>query len=112
MASSDFILNTDNNIQKAYINVQETYTVPGSYSYNDYTIDHNLGYIPSARVWYKPVAGRWYPLALNQMSEDTSDFLEYTGAFSLSTTQLTISLVNLSGSDADIDIQARIYIDG
>lgn len=112
MAQSDFLLSTDQNIQKEYINQMYTVSVPGTFSYVDTVIAHDLGYVPAARVWYEPIAGRWYPLTLTQLQDGTSgDFLNFTGTFSLSTTAITVSLANFSGSTADVNIWVRVYLD-
>ena len=111
MPTTKFLLNTDQNIQKQFINTQVAVSVPGSYSYVDHEITHNFGYIPSARVWYEPIDGQWYPLALTQLQQGTSDSLKFVGTFTLSTTKLTVSLVNFSGTTKSINILARIYYD-
>ena len=112
MDQSKFLVSTDQNIQKQYINIPLTVSIPGDYLYHDYPVDHNLGYIPSAHVWYSPVNGRWYPLSYVQMiNQGSGDDLTELGAYTLSPTQLTVSLVTFSGSTKNVPIIVRIYLD-
>lgn len=109
---TNLLLDTDSNIQKQVLNSQDTVTVPGTFTYTDFTYTHDLGYIPSARVWYEAEANKWYPLTLLQLQESTGgDALDIVGDFYLTTTTLVVRLVNLSGGDIDVDIIVRIYAD-
>ena len=112
MDNSTFLINTDDNIQKEYINLPITISLPSSATYVDTLVTHGLSYIPSARVWYEPSPGKWYPLSLVQMQDGVLlDAIQISGSYSLSTSDLIISLVNLSGSAKDVNVWARVYLD-
>lgn len=111
MAAEDFLLNTDLNNQKILLNTQQTLDV-GSPGYEGtYSYDHNLGYIPSARVWYEPVSGRWYPITIRQYNDSVSfGFLELLGDYSITTTSITVRVRNL-GVGSSCNVWVRLYLD-
>lgn len=107
-----FLLSTDFNLQKEYINTPFSMAVPGDFSYHTQEVPHNLGYIPSARVWYEPRAGEWYPLTLMQLSDSSSgSFVPSAGYYTLSTTSLYVSIANFTGSSSSVNVIARVYLD-
>lgn len=109
---TDFKISTDFNYQKTAINEQDTVFVPAA-SNASATYDHNLGYIPSARVWFDPNAnGIWYPLTYQQFSDSvTGDVFETGGSYYLTTTQLVVNLFDSFGGGKDIPIAVRVYYD-
>ena len=112
MASTNYLLNTDQNIQKQYINIVQSFIIPSDFIYHTFTVDHNLGYIPSVRAWYSPVSGRWYPLAMTQLADGTgNDFLQCTGTYALSKQSALIELINFTDSPISVPILVRIYLD-
>lgn len=111
MNESNFLLTTDQNIQKQYINVNQTFTIPANFQYNEYVINHSLGYIPSVRVWYEPISGFWYPLSMVQMTNNTTASINILGNYMITTESIIINLANFSGSSANVNVLARIYLD-
>lgn len=106
---SNFILNTDVNYQKIVGDYSST--IATSDASATYTVTHNLGYIPSARAWYQPIADRWYVLTNNQLSNGFSDFLNSAGYLELTTTTATINLTNYSGGAISVPVKLRLYLD-
>jgi hypothetical protein len=107
------VLSTRYNIQKIYLEGTTDVTVSGS-SPTLYTLaSHSLGYIPTARVFYVPVADQLWPLSPNQYSKSgggTGTVLTIFGSPVLTTTNLNIRMVN-AGADQTITFYWRIYID-
>lgn len=105
-----FILSTDHNIQKVYIDNTGVATVPISGFPPDIystvmTISHGLGYIPNVRMWYEPVAGQIWPL-----TPAGSDLLIF-GRYYVTTTDVVVELANLSAVQASVPLHWRIYLD-
>lgn len=88
------------------------------------TIAHDLGYVPTAKVWYEPyvyqsgsyqASDQIWPLAGFQFG----DIVEASPTFDLATigytyldeTNLYVVLTDASGSTVDIPIHYRIYYD-
>lgn len=77
------------------------------------TIYHNLGYIPSVRLWYDPETSKRWPFSGVQYS----DFLgaahnnTVTGFAYVTTTQLVIQFYNGSGSSKNVTYWYRLYYD-
>lgn len=112
MEESDFLLTTDQNIQKQYINYAQGISVSGSGLSEETKIAHNLGYIPSARVWFAANGGssQWYP-ASNVQLADNFAFLPFGCVFLLSSTDITLQISNSTGSTATCNVIVRIYLD-
>lgn len=110
---SDFIFNSDWNYQKIKQDVVETVTAPPtSTTATEFTYPHDLGYIPSARVWYEADTGKWYPLSLVQLADSSAAYLlTITGYFYLTASALVIGIHNSGGSDVAVNLRARIYYD-
>lgn len=72
----------------------------------DVTILHNLGYIPSVRVWYDPALGKRFPISTWQITEDNSVGVR---AY-LTSTDLILTVTNPATSK-DITFWYRIYYD-
>lgn len=94
-------------------------TVSATASWPSYTtiktVSHNLGYIPSVRVWYDPQIGRRFPVSIEQYTDD--DFsTHYTNQVGirvrLTSTQLIIQAGNASGSTKNVTLWWRVYYDG
>ena len=103
------------NYQKIAFEGSATQSIPNnSPNFETITIDHNLGYIPSAKVWYDPALGRRMPLSLQQYQDD-GFAVNYTnlttGRAYLTTTQLVIQFTNASGSSKNVTYWYRIYYD-
>lgn len=108
---TDFIFSTDYNYQKTAINKQDTVDIAGS-STGTLTISHDLGYIPSARVWYDPNDdGTWYPLANVQLADTFTNTLNTTGSYYLTTSDIVVSLSNSTVSAVSIPVIVRVYYD-
>lgn len=103
------------NYQKVAINTSATVSVTNNTpNFDSFTIDHNLGYIPSCRVWYDPALGRRFPISLEQYTDDisfNSEVNQVDVKAYLTTTQLVIQLINASGSTKYVTYWARIYYD-
>lgn len=108
---SDFLLNTDYNNQKILANGFVTLNI-GSPNFGDtFTLAHNLGYIPAARVWYEPKPGQWMPLSVRQYTQGTPfDYYEITGQFYLTTTDLVVNIRN-AGIASTVRVWLRVYLD-
>jgi len=118
MAETDFLLSTDQNIQKIALNSSMTVSVPVSsgppVTYAATTITHGLGDIPTARVFYEPISGQLWPLSPNQYSNSDGGpgtTLDVFGRYYLTTTTLVVELANLGGSPANVTIYYRVYVD-
>lgn len=115
---SALILSTRYNLQKIYaegttvINVVNS--IPPFDPVYDYTIfNHNLGYIPTARVFYVPVANQLWPISNSQFSKSdggTGTLLEIFGNAFLTTTDLKVRLRNV-GANTNVTFYYRIYVD-
>lgn len=89
-----------------------------------FTIPHELGYVPTARVWFEPVAsngstdaptGEVWPLTSYEYGDILNPvvtfFLETGGYAYLDTVNLYIVLSDNSGSATSIPVYYRIYYD-
>lgn len=113
MNESDFLLTTDQNIQKEYIDYSQGISVSGGGLPEDTVIAHNLGYIPSARVWFAANGGstQWYPASNIQLREGFVDSLSFGCTFLLSDNNITLQISNYTGFTAICNVIARIYLD-
>lgn len=78
------------------------------------TIPHNLGYVPTARVWYEPYfnsapSNQIWPLAGYQYGDLASNTLNHVGYAYLDSTNLYI-VIN-SSTAVTIPVYWRIYYD-
>lgn len=115
---SALILSTRYNLQKIYaegttvINVLTTlFPFIPPYEYTLFV--HNLGYIPTARVFYIPTNNQLWPLSPNQFSNANGgpgDALIINGDSFLTTSELKVKLIN-SGPPTDVTFYYRIYVD-
>lgn len=110
---ANFLLNTDLNNRKIILNTRETLDI-GSPNYEDtFSYDHNLGRILATKVWYEPVAGRWYPLGIRLYDDSSAGgYLDVVGSYSLTLNTLTVTLRNVDiSSPRTCDIIVRLYLD-
>lgn len=110
------VIFTDNrNYQKVFINDTGVFSVATTAGGVDIQLAvHNLGYIPTVRVYYEPVANQIWPLARDQYSNfkgGPGTILNIIGSIKLTTTTLSVNVINLSGSPQDIRFYWRIYLD-
>lgn len=80
------------------------------------TITHNLGYVPTAKVWYEPYfnnesSGEIWPLTGFQYGDLITDLLNTIGHAYLDETNLYIVLYDTSGTTVNIPVYWRIYYD-
>ncbi len=107
------------NYQKVFRKDTQTETVPVSGggpppTPTTVTIPHNLGRIPSVRVWYDPGVGKRFPISYEQYVDDTTGVSEVdtvTAQAHLTTTSLVLEFLNLSAASVDVIIWYRIYYD-
>lgn len=114
--AGNFILSTRFNIQKIYDEDSTTVSIPsGGGLIQEVTIaTHPLGGIPSARLFYTPVAGELWPFSPNQYTNidgGPGTFLSIYGNPILTTSALKIQVVNSTGSSQDVVFDWRIYLD-
>lgn len=79
------------------------------------TVPHNLGYIPTVRAWFEPDNGRRLPISFEDLTDDSTFISETNGiavsSSYLTTTDLVINYINLSGSSRNVTTYWRIYYD-
>lgn len=110
---SKVVFSTRYNIQKRYLDGTETISVTGSTTAEYSLITHSLGYIPTVRVFYKPVAGQLWPLSPHQYSSaggGSGTSLNVTGSVIVTTSEVKLVLTN-GGSTTNVDFTYRIYVD-
>lgn len=107
---TDFKMSTDFNYQKTALNQQDTITISAASSASK-SFTHDLGYIPSARVWYDPNSdGTWYPLANVQLLEGFTG-LDTNGYYYLTTSAVVVTLFDATGSTNNCPVIVRVYYD-
>lgn len=104
MAEKDISFSSLFNYQKLAFNTSQTESV--GVGTTTVTISHNLGYIPSIRVWYDPALGRRIPITTWQITETNSVSVR---AY-LTTTTLVLT-VNNTVSTKSVVFWYRIYYD-
>ncbi len=108
------ILSTRYNFQKIYLNDSVVISVANVVPFTEYSlVVHGLGYIPTVRVFYEPVAGQLWPLSPGQYSNlngGTGTPLNITGGVVVDNNEVRVRLSNAS-STADVRFYYRIYID-
>lgn len=108
------ILTARRNIQKIYIDDTITVPIAFSSSITEYTlVTHNLGYIPTVRVFYEPVSGELWPMSPNQYSSTdggTGNTLGIYGNPVVTETDLKVRVVR-PGVAVDVKFYYRIYLD-
>lgn len=82
------------------------------------TIPHNLGYVPTAKVWYEPyinsspvASNQVWPLSGYQYTDFSTKILNTIGYAYLDSTNLYVVLFDGSGSTVSIPLYWRIYYD-
>lgn len=83
-------------------------------NFTDVTIAHNLGYIPSVRVWYDPQIGQRFPVSEEQYVDDISLASQVNSTVArayLTTTSLILQFRNASGSSKTVNYWYRVYYD-
>lgn len=108
------LFSTRYNFQKIYMEGTTTVNVLASATPVEYDLaTHGLGYIPTARVFYVPVAGQLWPISPLQYSNidggSGTTLLVYGGPV-VTSNVLKVSMIN-GGSDASITFYWRIYLD-
>lgn len=103
------------NYQKIATEGSQIASVPFT-SDTTFTIPHNLGYVPTAKVWYEPyfngvASEEIWPLSGFQHGDLINDLLNTIGYTYLDETNLYIVLYDTSGSTVNIPIYWRIYYD-
>lgn len=82
------------------------------------TIPHNLGYVPTARVWYEPfinspavASGQVWPITGFQYGDLGTISLNTIANAYLDSTNLYVQLLDTSGGTRSIPLYWRIYYD-
>lgn len=109
MDKTNFLLNTDDNIQKMYKDETRRITVPADFSYHEYLVPHNLNYVPIVKAWYTALPGKWFPVSLVQMIGQNQT-LSSVGYVEIDDTDVHVYFANFSSSNATIDFIVRIYL--
>lgn len=108
------VLSTRRNLQKIYLNDSITLSIALSFSPVEYTlVTHNLGYVPTVRVFYVPVSGQLWPLSPSQYSKangGTGTILPIYGSPVVTDTELKVRVVR-PGIAINVQFYYRIYID-
>lgn len=109
---SNFLINSDFNNQKILI---DEVIVAAAWE-DTLVIDHGLGYIPVAKVWYEAVPGQWFPSSTRQYTDGFSGggsgvYVEKQCVFMLSTTQCIVEVRDLGSSGLPTNVHVRIYLD-
>lgn len=109
---SNFLINSDFNNQKILIDEVIVAAAGG----DTLAINHDLGYIPVAKVWYEAVPGQWFPSSTRQYMDGFSGggsgvFVAKQCVFMLSTTQCIIEVRDLGSSGLPTNVHVRIYLD-
>lgn len=113
MDKTKFLINTDDNIQKEYVNITDSVFVEGTSGSmaGTYTYSHNLGYIPACRSWYEGVNGLWFPLTTLQLMDDFTSLLDIMGTMTVTSQDLILNMQNFGSSNATVNVAIRIYLD-
>lgn len=117
MADTDLLFSSQFNYQKIALKGNTTDAVANSSGFplssTTITIPHNLGVIPSAKVWYDPENGRRFPISKLQFVDPDLSAFETNGITEkevyLTTTNLVVIYYNSSGSSKDVTTYYRIY---
>lgn len=101
------------NYQKIAIDGNQSVSVPFTTD-TTITIPHDLGYVPTAKVWYEPYfdnapSGEIWPLSGFQHGDLIIDSLNTIGHAYLDETNLYVVLYDTSGSTVSIPLYWRIY---
>jgi hypothetical protein len=108
------LFSTRYNFQKIYMEGTINVNVAATVTPTEYTLaTHSLGYIPTARVFYIPVAGQLWPISPNQYDNadgGTGTPLSIFGNPVLTVTTLKVILSNLGGATT-LTFYYRIYLD-
>lgn len=111
------VINFDssNTYQKESIAATQTVTVTPGNSYEEVTINHNLGYRPNVEVWFQTVSGYWTP-ASNSLDQNlypvTSEFAQRTLFYAVYDNTLVIRFERgATLGTTSTDVHYRIYID-
>lgn len=102
MDETKFIHLSTLNYQKIALNTDQSQTAADFGIYN-LTFNHNLGYVPSVRVWTE-VGGRVWPINIGQFSEAQS----ITTNYYVTDTQVIVRIANLGTT---IKVYCRVYYD-
>lgn len=112
---SKLIFTSQRNYQKVYINDSGTFSVAttaGGVSIQLAT--HNLGYVPTVRVYYEPIANQIWPISRDQYDNfkgGPGTTLFMVGSARVTTTGLFVDIINLSGSPQNVKFYWRVYLD-
>lgn len=114
---SNKFFSTGFNYPKILLNDSTTDAVAGTGSVVTVTIDHNLGYIPSFRLWFDPDNNRRFPIG-DALFDDFAVPIHVTNQVSAqgnvyaTTTQIIIGYTNTFGEPTkDVTTYYRIYYD-
>lgn len=109
MNPSDFLLTTDANNQKKYVDTEVVITTSTSVV-TDYPLGHSLNALPDVRVWVKPsLMGDWKMLTDLQLSDNTiGNFELVRGQVSATNDTVTVSL-RPSTPARDVLTKIRLY---
>ena len=109
------LFNTDYNYQKIALSGSGSVVVANNTpNYAATTIAHNLGYIPSVRVWYTPDNSKRFPISQEQYVDDSSFTSEVNLVVArayLTTNNLVLEFSNASGSNKTVTYYYRVYYD-
>lgn len=113
MEAEKLAFSSDFNYQKIAIDSSGTTSVTNTNAFN-VTLNHNLGYKPSVRVWFDPAQSRRY-MASQQDYLDIVTFQSVTAfcwcSYYVTNSQLVITFRNQSGATRVFNYWYRIYYD-
>lgn len=115
---NNFVLSSRFNIQKIHPDFDKSVTIsiPSASSAVQIQdiVTHSFGYVPFVRLFYEPVPGELWPFSPSQFDNHDGGpgtTLEIFGNPILSTSKLSVRVVNASGSAQDVTFHYRIYLD-
>lgn len=108
-------ISTRYNFQKIYLNSSSTVSLANTVTPTEYTlVTHSLGYIPTVRIFYEPVAGQLWPMSPNQYANidgGPGTTLSVYGSPVVTDSEIKVRVVNASGGIKDVVFYWRIYLD-
>lgn len=109
MDLSKFLLTTDANNQKQFVDTEVT-IVTSTSGVVDYPISHTVGSVPDVRVWVKgTLIDAWKQLTDLNLSDNATTFEIVRGQVSATATDVTVSLRPTGASSINVPTIIRIY---
>jgi len=114
MNDANLLFSTDFNYQKIALKGTATASVPSGIGETEVTINHNLGYKPSVRVWFDPQQGRRWMAGQDDFLDITT-FVSQTAfcwcSYYVTNNTMVMRFRNQSGSTRTFTYYYRIYYD-